>query len=559
MSDGGTIKYSEHSTPSITQAAFQSLYGSDFAVITEARFAKQVNGSPLRFADIIVLNSDGLLVSYDEFNGAQFSPIKSMVGSPVGLRVFVSENRNKAQIKTISDYCHGQDLLGPPYHVDKLGLFGRKLERKLLKCFVKFYREIKCDNTEARHALATLRLDYEKSQRKLDKAVRLAEGLGYSGYSLAYEVPVGKRTIGPDADLNVGCVSQHLPVDLAGLYGVELYVVNPKDVGRLEITVLRTADSLFASHFIVDGKDLIHGWNLFELDYVRDDLVGEARLEIHWHDCDDKTNLLALSDKKATRFGINSKASDLDVTDTLSLRLWQGLTQASNGTETAKVSDVPQLQLASIEAPVQHTTTAKNTMQVYKFPEVASRIGFVHGEEKHQKLFYDLDFWPLMLSEDLGYMQTHPLTDELSGAIMYSGVPESAKTIRAKVRTAHEAAPELLYILARVPSELSSDIGLIKEVLAHAGNVDNAGMAKGYHEASGIVWSSLMLPADKPGLLQLDFDEKTKGAGDLLFATMPKDGDVSWGWCRWYSLYVDAEIQSPTPSKMADAADDEAK
>jgi hypothetical protein len=546
-------------SPKITQKALSGLYGSDFAVIVEARFAKRVKRALNGLANVVVINKNGLLVTYPEYRKSNPSKVVTMQGYPVGLKLIVSDNRNNKYIKYISDYCNRQSLHKAPEHLDGFGLFSWNLKRKLLDFVTTSYAESNEEKSNLRHTLATLRLDYERSLHKLDKAERITEGLGYNGYTLAYEVPVGVQKIGPQGDLKTVDLYHHLPTDIANLFAIEVYIADIADNtnDRLEITIRRVADNLIASQFEVASSDLAVGWNLFELTYVSDDLVGEAALEIKWLSGDTSDIQLALSDEKAVRFGLNGDNGDgiNTIKDTLALRLWQGNTMLATkdiavplnsakvvreGQEGAEGEAGLKLGFANPE-----TSTVKNTMQAYKFPELASRIDFLHGDEKHKQMFYELDFWPLMLSEDLGYMQTHPLIDELSGAIMHAGAPEGTRSVRAKVRTAHNAAPDLLYILARIPTALSGDVETIKAVLANTHDTDKTGRASGFNHKTGILWSSLALPADCVGILNLDIPDGTEGAGDLLFATKPISNDVSWGWCRWYSLYVDAEFKRP--------------
>ena len=560
------VRGAENTTPLVTQAALAELYGCEFAVISELKYAKKVKQLLDGFAKVFVIHADGNIITYTEFEKAELSPVKGMHGFPTGLKLFVSSDRHQGHIKSISDYCDRQDLLERPIHVDKLGFFAHKLERKLLEVLLQFQIDNRDTCSKAIQSLALLRLEHERTLRKLDKAERITDGLGYLGYSLVYGVPVGAKKIGPGGDIDVSSLSQHLPTDLACLAAFEVFIENvpAQSEGTLEIIIRRSADGLIVSTHSIATKELVQGWNLFEVEYVSDDLVGEAALDIRWLDDKATSVLFALSDTKADRFGLKSETpSDTVINDTMALRIWQGNTlckkEKSVASENAENIGAVETVLPAVE--LTNGVISRNTMQVYNFPEVTPRISFLHGEEAHKKIFYNLDYWPLMISEDDGYMQTHPLNDTLSGAIMFAGAPEGTKSVRARIRTAHAGAPELLYILARIPSDLSSSPKTIERALALVKELDQMGQASGVDEATGIIWSSLCLPADTASILKLDIgskvDSPTSGSGDLLFATMPLHDGIAWAWCRWYSLYVETDLSPqaihPASAKMVEA------
>jgi hypothetical protein len=558
----------DHMGPKITIEALNNLYGANLAVISEARYAKQVKRFLDGFAVTIVLTSDGLLVSYPEYKKGVPSEVKAMKGYPAGLKLFVANNQTNKHIQAIVNYCEKQELHEVPSFISDFGPFSWKLKQKLSSFLLEICAATQNEKAKLQGAFSNLRLTHEHTLRRLDKLERVTTGLGYDGFSMIYEAPYGKRTIGPDAtDADTEGLVQHLPADIASLYAIELYIANiPTEKCELEYTIRRIADGLVACSFTVSSSDMVMGWNLFELPYVSDDLVGEANLEIKWKATGSQNILFALSDQKASRFGLQMTADPMgDIRDTLALRLWQG------NTICAAVNYVPRddlkdedrgapVQLSPIEDGSSSPAMNRRTMQVYKFAELAPRVEFVHGEEKHKQIFYDLDFWPLMLNEDLGYIQTHPLIGELSGAVLYGAAPEGSRNIRAQVRTAHAGAPKLLYILARLPASKSRndtlDVEAVKRALQGAADVDKTCRANGFDEETGIVWSSLGLLADTPGVISLKIDETIDGTGDLLFATMPIDNDVSCGWCRWYSLYVDTNIKNPVPAKSVDHSAD---
>lgn len=539
--------------PTLTQEAMKELYSSDFIVITEVKLAKRVKRSLQGLADTLVLNTDGLLITYSEYKKDRLSDVVQMRGAPTGLRLFVSHNKFNRHISAIADYCIQQGLHEKPLFLNGLGLFGWKLRRELLQFVIESYSLSNLEKATLRNSLTALRLSNERNTRNLSKLRRVIEGLNYNGYSLMYETPVGSHAVGPGGNLDVSALSQHLPCDVSSLFAFEVYVKMLPDIdsGNVEFMIQRISDGLVVSEFEVLAKNLKLGWNLFELEHLGDDIFGEVNLNIRWGDNSAENIQFALSDRKANGFGLDINNSEL-LKDTLALKLWQG----SGITVKERPEDNHNIEDSVLKNNSEHVSLARikeqipadlrNTMQAYKFPELTSRIKFLHGDEKHRSLFNTLDFWPLMLSDDFGYMQTHPLVEELSGAIMYAGASEGTKRVRAKIRTANAAAPDLFYILARIPVEISDDIEAIKAALVDIKNIDKTGRAEGIDATTGIIWSSLLLPADTAGVISLNISEDVQGTGNLLFATMPQDKNISWGWCRWYSLYIDSTIQKVT-------------
>jgi len=410
----------EIAAPKITVEALDELYSTNFAVIAEASYAERIYKALSGCASVLVLTQEGILTTRSEAKKAVFSSLRVMHGYPVGLKLIVSKNRNNKYMNNIFDYCLKQDLLEEPEYISGFGLWNWKLERKLLSFISQNYSCLFREKAELQQTFAMLRLEYEHTLRKLDKAERVTSGLAYKGFSMIYEVSYGDQSIGPGGDMSLHKLEQHLPADIASLYALELYVVNiPENNIELKFTVRRIADGMDVCSFVISTSDLVLGWNLFELPYVSDDLVGEAILELNWEKTNSKSILFALSDKKAVRFGLQTDEKQADsLQDTLALRLWQGNTvKKANETLPVSISNENYYSSDEIEPVLLNANlnmlkapfSNGYKMQAYKFLELAPRIEFLHGEEKHKRIFYDLDFWPLMLNEDLGYMQTHPL------------------------------------------------------------------------------------------------------------------------------------------------------
>jgi len=172
-----------------------------------------------------------------------------------------------------------------------------------------------------------------------------------------------------------------------------------------------------------------------------------------------------------------------------------------------------------------------------KFPTLAGRIEFVSGAKKLDELTKSLGFSPLLVSEETGSLQTHPLKDQLSAAILEGGVPTNTIRIASEVETAHDSAPAFLYVLAVVSPAVSEKPRAIRNVMSRIDAQDSSTW-QGINSRKTVQWKAMMLYARQAATLEMELALELEAPGDVVFAVQPVGESVSYGWCRWYSLNI---------------------
>lgn len=192
-------------------------------------------------------------------------------------------------------------------------------------------------------------------------------------------------------------------------------------------------------------------------------------------------------------------------------------------------------------------------MRSIKFREIGEQIQFLGGMSKLTKLTQELGFSPLLLAEEHGSLQTHPLQGEVSAGLYAHGAGSGTTYVACEIETAHERAPEFVYILVLVPSTADRPQALVETLIK-----DRIGVSKstpaGYDAEHGIHYSSKRLKALNHERLEISLRQPLEGDHDIVFAAMPAEKSVAYGWCRWTSLTVanvyDAEpvttLQAPS-------------
>ncbi len=188
-----------------------------------------------------------------------------------------------------------------------------------------------------------------------------------------------------------------------------------------------------------------------------------------------------------------------------------------------KVSAVERLQAES----------QKMQIRAHKFPELVGQVEYYLGKSAKQELSEKLGFSPLIISDETGAMQTHPLTDGVSAAVMEGGVPERALRIMAEVGTAHEHAGEFTYIMMVLPLNLENRSEIIEEISEKV----REGLSANSDETTGIYWQSRTVKTLVHKTLEINFNDTRNEAADVVFAAIPVNDSISFGWCSWY-LYA---------------------
>lgn len=182
-------------------------------------------------------------------------------------------------------------------------------------------------------------------------------------------------------------------------------------------------------------------------------------------------------------------------------------------------------------------------MRSVKFPEIAERLEFLAGRAKLQKLTESLGFSPMIVADDNGTLQTHPLLEEVSAVLYRSGATAGTTRVACDVETAHERAPVFMYVLALIPSETPDKQEIFKGLVSNLSN-RNFLATRGYDESRQIHYVARRLPALQIEAVSVDLDAPLETDHDIIIAALPVHEIVSYGWCRWLSLSVASTVDA---------------
>jgi len=176
-------------------------------------------------------------------------------------------------------------------------------------------------------------------------------------------------------------------------------------------------------------------------------------------------------------------------------------------------------------------------MRSVKFPEIGERLEFLAGRARLQKLTEQWGFSPMIVADDNGSLQTHPLKQDISAAIYRSGAAVGTTRVACDVETAHERAPDFIYVIALVNAETSDKYDLFKAFVAKLMQ-DEFHTASGFEPESQIYYSAQRLAALQVKAISIDLDAPLDVEHDIIVAALPVHDIISYGWCRWLSLSV---------------------
>lgn len=191
----------------------------------------------------------------------------------------------------------------------------------------------------------------------------------------------------------------------------------------------------------------------------------------------------------------------------------------------------------------QQLPSVSQRMRSVKFPEVGERLEFLAGTARLHKLTADLGFSPMIVAEDNGSLQTHPLLEDISAALYRAGATAGTTRVACDVETAHERSPEFQYVLALMPSKTTEKYKYFKEFLAQL-PTSGARSYRGFDEKTGVHYCVRQLAALEVASLAIDLDEPLGGDYDIIAAALPVHNIVSYGWCRWMSLSISSTVEN---------------
>ncbi|TNE65698.1 MAG: hypothetical protein EP335_05060 [Alphaproteobacteria bacterium] len=207
-------------------------------------------------------------------------------------------------------------------------------------------------------------------------------------------------------------------------------------------------------------------------------------------------------------------------------------------TETGVVRAAPAL--ATGDAP----DAVRKIVRAIKLPELGGMVQFIDGGERLADLTASLGFCPMIMDENGGYLQTHPLVDTLSGAVLPSLVAPGTHKIVAGAYTGHPDAPDFVYAMLLVRQDIADVSAAVKSVLDTAALADGDSLSGGSAQ-EGVLWYLLRLGAGREGRLELVFPDALEHVYHLVLAARPVEQAISFGWCRWTTLGIMGFEQTP--------------
>lgn len=510
----------------ISQSAFGSFYSTTFSVLVGVEVYDHLKGLLPDAVEVFLLSSDGLIHSVDE-TSATAGDGYQLAGMALGLKAVIVAEHRTTETKWLTKHSkkHGMPFV-PRLHA----VGGADSDaQSLVVAFVAdvLAQELKFVNAEVgttQQQIVNLRGRYERLWLSHEKAKRMIKGIGFNLRNICFSLEPGRSVARAGASEARHEYRQLLPTDLAGLAGLHLFVESgpaEKAQGDITVVIRRVADNALIGEVKLDYSALEPGWVAFNFPTIITDAYGDGALEILWNGAGGPA--FAFADVDADRYGDENGK-------TLALRIEKGLSVQPLNHGVAADLDITLAAQSYLEA------GERNSWQVrtQRLPDLAGNIVFYQGAAKLAQITEKLGFSPMTISEETSSLQTHPFEKYASAAILSSGVPVGALRISCEVGTAHESAPDFIYILAVLPHDIENSTAAVDNCVAQV----EQGTMSGVDADTGVQWCARRLEALKVSELAIDLAEIPVRAADVVFGAIATSGDHSYGWCRWYSYSV---------------------
>lgn len=510
----------------ISQSAFGPFYGATFSVLVGVEVYDHLAGLLPDAVEVFLLSPGGLIHGIEE-TGAAAGDSRQLTGMALGLKAIIVADSRLAETEWLTKHSETHDM---PFTPRLHAVSGSERDvRSVMVAFVAdvLAQELKLVNAEVgtvQQQIVNLRGRYERLWLSHEKAQRMIKGIGFNLRNICFSLEPGLSVAGTEDSETKHEYRQLLPTDLAGLVGLHLFVKsgpNDKAQGNVTVSIRRVADNALIGDTKLEYSALKPGWVAFNFPTIITDAYGDGALEILWNGAGGPA--FALADVGADRYGdANGR--------TLALRIEKGLSvpPLNHGV-------VPELE-ATPAAQSYLETGGRNTWQVrtQRLPDLAGNIMFYQGAAKLAQITEKLGFSPMTISEETSSLQTHPFAKNVSAAILSQGLPVGALRISCEVGTAHESAPDFIYILAVLPHDIEDSTAAVDSCVAQV----EQGTMSGVNAGTGVQWCARRLSALKVSELAIDLVEIPVRAADVVFGAIAMSGDHSYGWCRWYSYSV---------------------
>lgn len=460
--------------------------------------------------DLLVLTSTGAVHCLDQ-NAEALDARVSPVGMAIGLRGILAGGKTEKAARQWEAFAKRQQMHVPVPVTVLSGLPGKKrlaASRFVLSTLHQQATDLQDQMGKKEAGLTFMRRKNEQLLLNYEKARRMIRGTGFGLQQIAMELPVGDETVGPGGTVETTHLSQILPGDSAGLWGVSLYFHEKADAplmvqGHVEVEVFRASDGKCLAH---DRRDYQHlrEWCTFDMQEACGKSFGDAILQVSWHGDVEHAPLMALSSVEADRFGDGDG-------HTAALRLLKGLAEIPDDMEEGTI------------LPVEHRHISAS--------DLAARQAWAFGDAVPS----DLDGHSLITaSVDEGWVQTHAQAGNPSGLVLKDALSEGSLDVSVSVCTAHEAAPSCIYSLIAVEHRAAASFDarsamVLDYLRAEQGKEDLPDSMHVAHQ---------MVSPMQDRTLVLGFEEPLESKADLFMVVQSAQKSAAYAWCRWSNLQL---------------------
>lgn len=501
----------------IAHSAYGTLYGTGFSVLVGAEVYQWVASILPKGMAAFVLQRNGVIVPAGSMGTeASFNESLEFEGFPVGLKaIFVGKGRLSEAEAIVSNASKSQMAQLP--EVCLLGFFDKFLKQKttmlLAELLAKQITDMQGALGNVQQQLVSLRQSDEQLRLSFEKARGMIRGIGFNLRSISFSLEPGERMIGPEALGSERKFTQLLPVDLAGLSGIRLYIAQPPEEGAngaLTIRIKKMSDEGLVASGSVSFSAISKGWINYAFVHSLPSISGDGMLEVEWGGDDVGGPFLAMANCVADRYG------DSDG-NTLALQIEKGLMD-------------PAMDVANSDYGRLTFTAAM----------LANLGHYLGGHEKLQQDTSSLGGEVISVNQETDILQTHILKEDVCGWVLPSIVPKGCRTVEVTCLSGHERAPDCLYILAAVQQNISED-----SMLDWCSNLQLADKKtpKNLDASHDIIWCAEVLAPLEKCQIKMEFSKAILEKRNLILAVRSLNGKNNFGHARWCDLEFGLDTQ----------------
>ncbi len=511
----------------ITRAAFESIYTACDSLIVDASLKRLVGGLVPASISVFLLHGNGVVSLPDEKISGKTRTV-SFIGLPGGVLGVVARRANRSLVDAFQQHAARHNPHTLPRSLIVSG-FSRK------QTVLRFLNDLlgqrvgrdRQSLSRMQKQLSALRTGFQKLSLALDKSERMMRNTGLDTQMVVFDLPPGTASVGPgDADGGSG-YCQSLPVDIAGVVALELHVASvTAGAGNLVVAIRGVINKKVVASFTVAFEDFVEGWHHFSLQEPVSQISGGAELCVLWQPVDSSLGAgpqFSRADEIADRFGDEKSQS-------LAMRIETGY-RTPELTPTADDVTVDILAHTPIMA-----------------SDLFGKGGFLGGHaleiEGNNKRG-----WPVLkVDTQEGWLQTHPLADDVAAFHAARCVAPFAREVEAFVGLEHEKAAPCIAVLAAFDPGIVGEADVHK-LIARIGKSNSPSMAG---SQDGISWCAAPLVAMVSTRLRLNFNAPLTNMHDIVLAAVPLfEDDQSFGWCRWRELRFGYQLPEEKTTSMS--------